>query len=136
MNEMDILKKILLHCTRMGARLFRCNTGTGWVGTNQYRMPDGSLVLKNPVPFRSGLVGGGSDLIGWKSVEITPDMVGRKVAVFHAIEVKAKRGIVSEDQKVFIANVKAAGGIIGVARSEEDYDQIVTEFLSRNRAGV
>ena len=34
-----------------------------------------------------GLAKGSSDLIGFKTVEITPEMVGEKVAVFCSIEV-------------------------------------------------
>lgn len=64
---------------------------------------------------------GGSDLIGWRSVVVTPDMVGQRVAVFVAIETKAEFGGREEkDQQQFIENVRAAGGIAGFARSVDD----------------
>ena len=53
---------------------------------------------------------GGSDLIGWTSVVITPEMVGKKIAVFTAIEVKTGKVQVSDAQKNFIEQVNKAGG--------------------------
>ena len=35
-----------------------------------------------------GLYKGSSDLIGWKSIEITPEMIGQRFAVFVSVEVK------------------------------------------------
>ena len=67
-----------------------------------------------------GLAKGSSDLIGFKTVEVTPDMVGEKLAVFTSIEVKNKRGKVSELQHNWLQVVKKAGGITGVARSIQD----------------
>ena len=47
-------------------------------------------------------------------------MVGRRVAVFAGIEVKAERGRVSDEQRRFVDAVRGAGGIAGIARSPED----------------
>jgi hypothetical protein len=69
-----------------------------------------------------GLCNGSSDLIGWTSIEITPDMLGKKLAVFSAIEVKTETGKVSPEQKVFLENVKNAGGIAKICRKLEDLD--------------
>lgn len=63
---------------------------------------------------------GGSDLIGWTPVVVTPDMVGRKVAVFTAIEVKAPRGKPTDAQVNFLHQVALAGGIAGIARSADE----------------
>lgn len=94
------------------------------------------LSKHNVVPFRNNIgsyiteaghrvafgVGGkgGSDLICITPVTITPDMVGKEIGVFTAIEVKTKTGRVSEDQKKFIASVRRLGGFAGVARSTDD----------------
>ena len=62
---------------------------------------------------------GPSDLIGWRTIAITPDMVGSQVAVFAAIEVKDKAKATPE-QKQFIAQVLQAGGLAGVAHSVKE----------------
>ena len=76
-----------------------------------------------------GLVQGSSDLIGWTTVTVTPDMVGRKLALFTAIEVKTKTGRVSESQTNFINRVREAGGLAGVARSVEDARKILNDSI-------
>jgi hypothetical protein len=63
---------------------------------------------------------GGSDLIGWRTVTITPDMVGRQLAVFTAIEVKTSTGRATPAQRNFIHAVHQAGGFSGIARSVAD----------------
>ncbi len=65
-----------------------------------------------------GLCPGSSDLIGWRSIIVTPEMVGKPVAVFVAIEIKVPGGRRAPDQKAFIAAVQQAGGIAGFADSD------------------
>lgn len=112
MNEATILNLVRLTASRLGAVLFRNNIGA-------VRTSDGRHIkygVCNP---------GGSDLIGFKKIKITQDMVGKDIAVFTAIEVKSQDGIVSKDQKNFIDVVSKAGGISGVARSEVDAQTIL-----------
>jgi hypothetical protein len=47
-------------------------------------------------------------------------MVGQKLAIFLAIEVKGEKGKTTDQQRNFIARVLADGGLAGVARSVED----------------
>ena len=70
--------------------------------------------------IRCGLCPGSADLIGWRSITITPDMVGNRVAQFVAIEVKTPAGRVSQPQVHFLDRVKSAGGHALVVRSEDD----------------
>jgi len=67
---------------------------------------------------------GGADLIGWQSKVITPDLVGKSVAQFVAIECKSKNGILSEEQTRFLKAVTEAGGLAGVVRRDEDLYRI------------
>ena len=67
-----------------------------------------------------GLCKGSADLIGYRSITITPEMVGQQVAVFASIEVKTPTGRIRPDQRAWMETVQAAGGIAGVARSVED----------------
>lgn len=112
-----------LEATRLGARLFRANVGLAWVGDVISKTAD-TLTIRNPRPFKAG-TRGMSDSCGWVSVEITPDMVGSKAAVFLAVESKSGKGRSSPDQRAFIAAVRAAGGRAGVSRSNDDTAAIV-----------
>ena len=104
--------------TTAGARLFRNNTGMAWQGKVK-RNKDGSITITEPRPLHAGLVVGGSDLIGWRPVVVTADMVGTTVALFAAVEVKAGTKA-STDQLNFIKAVSSAGGLAGIARTEAD----------------
>ena len=73
-----------------------------------------------------GLAKGSSDLIGWTTRTITPEMVGQQVAVFTSIEVKSATGRIRPEQQQWIDAVQAAGGIAGVARSVEDAQQLLS----------
>lgn len=69
------------------------------------------MTLDGQRKIRAGLeADGASDLIGWRTIEITPDMVGQKIAQFVAVEVKTSDGKASADQLKFLRNVNAAGG--------------------------
>ncbi len=89
-----------------GLRLFRNNTG---------KIEDR---FGRWVEF--GLCPGSADLIGWKSITVTREMVGKPVAIFAAIEVKVKNGHRAQNQKDFLNVVKEAGGIAGFADSVEE----------------
>ena len=111
-SEQAIQQHIILACSKGGTRLFRNNCGS-------YQTPQGKWVkygVANP---------GGSDLIGLRTVTITPEMVGRKLAVFSAIEVKTPTGRATEQQQQFIEMVRSFGGIAGIARSVEQAQQLL-----------
>ena len=111
MSEQAIQQRIRLACSRGPARLWRNNTGA-------LRDQQGQLV-------RFGLCEGSADLIGYRSVTITPDMVGSTVAVFAAIEVKTPTGRPTPAQTAFLEHVAAAGGLAGIARSVEEAERIL-----------
>ena len=102
-SEQTIQQHIRLACSIGTCRLFRNNTGT--------------LRDINGRPVTFGLCKGSADLIGWRSVTITPAMVGQTLAIFTSIEVKSSRGRVNPEQQQLLQAVAAAGGIAGVARS-------------------
>jgi hypothetical protein len=118
-DETIIQQRIRLELGREPSlRLFRNNTGS---------LPDPRT--KRPVQF--GLCKGSADLIGWKQVTITPDMVGQQMAVFASIEVKTPTGRLTPDQSNWLSVVQAAGGVAGVARSVEDAQQILLHNPTR-----
>lgn len=85
----------------------------------------GMVTLARARPVEFGLTDGASDLIGLTQVIITPDMIGRTVALFTAGEVKRPKVTVPEHQQRFVDFVIAFGGIAGVVRSPEDALQLV-----------
>jgi len=112
-DESNLLNAILLELGRGPVRLFRNNVGV--------------LQDRNGQHIRYGVCNpGGSDLIGWTRVTVTPEMVGSTVAVFTAVETKTEKGRVTPEQERFIAAVVDAGGKAGVARSVEDAAMITT----------
>jgi len=112
-SEQSIQQHIRLTCSTGATRLFRNNTG---VLRDQHG---------RPVSF--GLCKGSADLIGWRTVTITPEMVGQQVAVFTSIEVKTPAGRVKLEQQQWLDAVQAAGGIAGVARSVEDAQALTAQ---------
>ncbi|HDR9259588.1 TPA: hypothetical protein QDB21_005610 [Burkholderia vietnamiensis] len=100
--------------------LFRANVGTAWTGNDIKRLPDGSILIRDPRPFSTGLPAGFSDLFGLVTVTITPEMVGQKFAQFLAGEVKTATGRKRKEQGPFLAAIKKAGGLSDVWRSPAD----------------
>ena len=120
MNEANRMRSIMAGVSTPGVRVFRNNVGTGWTGSKIIRNRDGSVTIFDARPLNAGLCKGSSDLIGWRSVEITPDMIGRRVALFLAVEVKGERTQIRPEQRNFIDRVKADGGLAGIARCVDD----------------
>ena len=106
-------RRIMLAHSRDDTRLFRNNVGVA-------TYPDGEKVAY-------GLCPGSSDLIGWRTVAVTPDMVGKRVAVFAAIEAKTESGRLTLKQRNFLDAVRAAGGIAGVARTVEEAAEVLRQ---------
>ena len=76
-------------------------------------------------PVQFGLARGSADLIGWRTIKVTPEMVGQRIAIFTSIEVKTATGRISPAQQAWLGAVRTAGGIAGVARSVRDANEIV-----------
>ena len=119
-QETNIMHRVMLALSKAGAVVFRNNVGVAVA-------PNGGVV-------RYGLCNGSSDIIGWKPVTITPDMVGKTVAVFVAVETKSARGRTSKEQDNFITRVREAGGITGVARDESEALSILQHNTTHTHA--
>lgn len=118
-QETTIQQKIQVYASKLGWRLFRNNCGLAWTG-KPIPGGQGTIVLQNARRIRFGLAVGSSDLIGWRSIKVTQDMVGKRMAQFVAVEVKTESGKPTRDQETFLAVVWAAGGHAQIARSEAD----------------
>jgi len=116
-EESNVTNQVRLAASKLGIVLFRNNRGK-------------FLTLDGKRTVMAGLsVNGSSDLIGWHSVEVTAEMVGKRVAIFTAVEVKTAKGEIRPEQERFIDNLNAAGGKGIFARNEQDVDSILQPVL-------
>ena len=121
-NETDVLQAIRLHLSTNNEIIM-------------WRNPSGALYDKDGRLIRYGLGHtssksiGSSDLIGARSIIITPAMVGRRIAIFCAIEVKNPGAHTKPDllerQTNFLRVVREAGGIAGFASSVAEAESII-----------
>ena len=112
-SETEIQQQIRLQCSRGKVRLWRNNSGS---------LPDPRT--GRYVQFGVGSPGG-SDLIGYRRVRVTEEMVGQEIAQFAAVEVKTPKGRVKAEQQQFINHVLSAGGVAGVARSVDEAQKLL-----------
>ena len=134
--ESTVLRRVWLALART-TTLFRLNTGMGWVCHGEpQRRQDGSILLPAGRPIALGFgrpdgkpVPGPGDLQGWTSIVVTPEMVGRRVAIYTSIETKESGGGRRRpDQVNWCGQVLAAGGIAGFAKSAEEAQKIVDGY--------
>ena len=118
-SESEIQQAIQLEAPKMGVTLLRNNSGA-------FKDETGRLVryglgqISNTQPYKS------SDLIGWTEVVVTPEMVGQRIAIFTAVEIKRQSWKATKDereekQRNFINWIKARGGIAGMVNSVDDF---------------
>ena len=115
MTERERIQQIL-ESLPTDQRLFRINSGMGWAG-KVLKRDNRHIILDSPRPFKAAPEGW-PDLCGWTTVEITPDMVGQRVAIFTAVEVKVT-GRLSKQQRAFRDVIEGMGGI---HRVDEGHD--------------
>lgn len=105
--ESPVQAEVRLRAARLGWQLWRNNVG--------------ALLDARGVPVRYGLANDtkalnarlkSGDLIGWRTLTITPDMVGQTLAQFVSLECKrADGGRVDPAQAAWQALVERAGGL-------------------------
>lgn len=109
--ERNLINERLLNL-KENERLFRINAGMGWQG--ECVIKGNMLIIKNPWALHAAPEGW-PDLVGFTSVTITPDMVGKTVAIFTAEEVKAC-GKLNKAQKRFRDLIVRMGGVFRVLK--------------------
>lgn len=132
-EETNLVRSIMLRLGKIPSiRLFRNNIGNAWIGKS-VKFTQRQTVVVNPGDvlvqqgrfFNAGLCVGSSDLIGLKSIVVTPDMIGKKIAIFTAIEAKTKTGKPSTEQVNFINMVNSLGGIAFIAKSDLEANEFI-----------
>jgi hypothetical protein len=136
-GEKNIQSRIMLALGGHPAvRIFRNNTGVAWMGEARrisnrgpVMLNPGDVVIRNARRVEFGLCKGSSDLIGWRNVTVTPEMVGQRIAQFLAVEVKTGKGRATPEQLNFLRVLAGDGGAAGVARSPEEALALVEDGL-------
>lgn len=119
MKEQNLYKALQAKHSKHGI-LFRNNTGTAYQGKRA--VYNNRQVITDPRPISFGLCVGSSDLIGWTEIIVTKDMIGQKIAIFTALEVKNLSGKATKEQINFIKQVRKSGGIGEILRwVDEDF---------------
>jgi len=94
-KEKNLINEYLLNLPE-NVRMFRTNSGMAWAGK---AVKKGDITLIKNARVFWGMPEGWPDLTGWTEIEITPDMVGQKIAVFTTVEVKATGKIKPESKQ-------------------------------------
>lgn len=124
MSETAIQQRIRLALGKLPwVRTFRNNVG---------RLPDPRT--GRWIEFGVGGKGAG-DLIGWRTITVTPEMVGQQVAQFVSLEVKTASGRVRPEQENWKRVVERCGGLAAVVRSKEDALRIIGDIALKPNLG-
>lgn len=147
-----VIKSALIWATKQGWRLCQNVVGGAWVGklTEEYFTSGGKKPIKviemiharfikfgllTPSAKNGKTHGGTLDLVGWRSVEITPDMVGKRIAQYCEFDAKTPGyNQLSDDQKNRVDQIRMAGGVSGIFRRGPE--GIELEVLSDWKVGV
>lgn len=115
-QERDLINEILLRASERGHRLFRQNTGKGWVGKAEtfhlsklVKVYAGDVIVRQARPLIAGLCTGSSDIVGWTNE-------GR----FVGIEAKTPGVATSKEQRQFVTIAHRAGCIAEVVFSADE----------------
>lgn len=138
MKESALLKKFLVEYSADGHRLWRMQSGLFWNGKSKridkpttVTLGPGDVVIRKARRVRVGFPGL-SDTIGFTKVKITPEMVGRTVAIFTAAETKGEKTKVRPEQIQFVRVINQSGGIGVIAKKLEHLFEAVNKFIEGN----
>lgn len=126
-EETALHRGVMLELSDVHTRAWRNNNGAAWQGSN-FTIRNRRLVQGAARYVRYGLAPGSSDIVGLRSMQITPEMVGRRVAVSLMIETKTEDQRLSPDQKNWLAMAHGMGCIAGVATTVDDAKQIIADW--------
>jgi hypothetical protein len=101
-------------------KLFSNVRGKLWSG-QPVNVSNGCITLKFPKRLDVGMHDGMPDMIGWRQLEITKEMVGQTIAQFTAVELKRfdGKGRATSEQIDMINLINNQGGYARIVDSEE-----------------
>lgn len=117
-------------------RMFPNEIGTALQGRPQFvsrpgmvKVDKGDVIIRRFQRVPYGLLPGSGDRIGWSTITITPEMVGRRVAVFTSAEGKVGSDRMSAEQRHWHDTVREAGGVSVEVREPGDLAAAVRAFV-------
>ena len=143
MREKTILHKLYLKFKDW--KLFKNNTGTAYQGKRRKDIemrlrgvyPKVNLmVFENPRIVNFGLIKGSSDIIGWKPLHITEDMIGQEIAQFVAIEIKSLGDTLKKEQRNFLNIISKDGGISYLAKENKNGEIEIKEVSNNQQIDI
>jgi hypothetical protein len=140
-TENLIMKQAQVAMVADGSLLWRNNVGNFFQGKAHYpvglretvTLYKGDVVLRHFRVIQCGLAEGSSDLIGFTPLIVTPEMVGRTVAVFTSPEAKNEVGNTTKQQRAWIEMVNGHGGIAFAFRNEDEARARLAESIKKIR---
>jgi len=127
-DESTVQQEIQIQAMNSGCHLMRNNSGACMDDTGRLvRYGLGNVSKQHNERIAS------SDLIGFTKITITPDMVGKTLAVFTAVEVKKEEWNPKTYSKRetaqfnFINWIRNNGGFAGFANSVDKFKEIFTQ---------
>jgi hypothetical protein len=106
-RETNVWKTLQLELSPLGFRLFRNQRYKGKTDKGIW--------------IDCGVGGdGGADLVGYRILTITPEMVGSIVAQYVELEAKTDTGVASKEQKMRSEVLNKNGALAVIAKSVED----------------
>ena len=94
-----------------------------------YRNRRGMLPLPGGGMIPVGLGPNGfPDECGYLTIKVTPDMVGRRIAVAWFVEDKTDSGVIAPHQLALIEELRDAGAITGVSRGPDELRAMVQRW--------
>ena len=147
MSEGKIWRDIRDKLSHGAIRLFRNEVGNGVAVRHKHPYTRQAIITAcielaakmggSAARIHFGLTTGSSDLIGLKTITITPEMVGCRIAQFVGVETKTATGSMREEQKRWLSFVNQAGGLAIVARDLAEAENKLTEGVDNGvDAGV
>lgn len=112
-QETAVWKQVLLKYSQKGYRLFRNQRYVGPIVR-------GGKITKSWA--NCGLCDGAGDVVGYRIITVTAEMIGKKIAQFCSFETKTEKGSVKPEQTQFVNTIKNDGGIAEVIRPEDLVD--------------
>ena len=116
----NLVNKILLNCIDSRTRLWKNHVGVGLPYSEVKKAFDYYHLQQalHHIPKIKYGVTGSADIMGLRSIIITPDMVGKIIGQIVYIECKTGNAVQSKQQKAFEKMVTTLGGFYKVVRDK------------------